>query len=100
MPRRDQEILLAAAKATTVRETFEHAGVADRRVIYKTHLKSERRPRTEVVLVEDPGTGETIDLTLREDEAFWSSSNEKSFPRIGQLVLSDLHARFPPPQLS
>lgn len=70
--RRDQEALLAAAKATPVGETFEHAGTAYRRVIYKTHLKSQRRARTEVVLVEDPGTGETIDLTQREDEAFWS----------------------------
>ncbi|MFF8994456.1 tyrosine-type recombinase/integrase [Streptomyces sp. NPDC014983] len=70
--RRDQETLLAAAQATAVGETFEHAGVAYRRVIYKTHLKSEKRARTEVVLVEDPGTGETIDLTQCEDEAFWS----------------------------
>jgi integrase len=70
--RRDQEAFLAAAKATAVGETFEHAGGAYRRVVCKTHLRSERRARTEAVLVEDPGTGETIDLTQREDEAFWS----------------------------
>lgn len=59
--RRDQETPLAAAKATAIGETFEHARAAHRRVICKTHLKSERRARTEMVLFEDPGTGETID---------------------------------------
>ncbi|WP_199838753.1 hypothetical protein [Streptomyces sp. TN58] len=69
--RRDQEAFLAAAKATAVGETFEHAGGAYRRVVCKTHLRSERRARTEAVLVEDLVTGETIDLAQREDEAFW-----------------------------
>ncbi|GHJ29481.1 hypothetical protein TPA0910_39140 [Streptomyces hygroscopicus subsp. sporocinereus] len=41
-------------------------------MIYKVHLMSEKRARTEAALVKDPGTGETVDLTQREDEAFWS----------------------------
>jgi integrase len=70
--RREQEVLLAAAKATAVGETFEHGGIGYRRVVYKIQMKSERRARTEAVLVEDSVTGEIIDLSRREDEAFWS----------------------------
>lgn len=70
--RREQESLLAAAKATAVGETFEHSGIGYRRVVYKIQTQSERRARTEAVLVEDSVTGETIDLSHREDLAFWS----------------------------
>lgn len=52
-------------------------------MIYKTCLKSEKRARTEVVLVEDPGTGETIDLTQREDEALWSRAIIETLRRTG-----------------
>ncbi|MGW9389170.1 tyrosine-type recombinase/integrase [Streptomyces globisporus] len=69
--RHEQENLLAAAQATAVGETFECNGIGYRRVILKTHLQSQRRSRIEAVLVEDPATGETIDLSRREDEAFW-----------------------------
>ncbi|MEV5598963.1 site-specific integrase [Streptomyces sp. NPDC052496] len=68
-----QQKLLAAAEAAAVGETFVHDGRHYLR-IDRTDHRSKRRLhyRPTIVLAQDIATGEQLDLTRAEDEAFWA----------------------------
>jgi integrase len=70
--RADQVTLLSVAAATPIGETFAHRSRGFRRTIPPSYEKSEYRDTTPPVLVEDLATGERINLSDTEDEAFWS----------------------------
>jgi site-specific recombinase XerD len=70
--RADQAALLTAATATPIGETLAHRDCGYRRVVPASYDKPEYRGITPPVLVEDLATGERINLTDTEDEAFWS----------------------------
>jgi hypothetical protein len=70
--RADQVGLLSAAAATPIGETFAHRSRGFRRTIPPSYEKSEYRDTTPPVLVEGLATGERINLSHTEDEAFWS----------------------------
>jgi site-specific recombinase XerD len=72
--RADQADLLAAATGTAIGQTFEYDRRGFRRVVPKSYHATCYRDQIPPVQVEDLGTGEQIDLTRSEDEAFsaWS----------------------------
>jgi integrase len=70
--RADQAALLAAAAATPVDATFAHQSRGFRRIRPPSYDKPEYRGATPPVVVEDLATGERINLSDTEDEAFWS----------------------------
>jgi site-specific recombinase XerC len=70
--RHGQAALLATATATATGDTFEHAGITYRRMVYKSFARGETQRGRPTVVVEDVATGETIDVTRTEDEAFWA----------------------------
>lgn len=68
-----QKRLLAVAQATTVGETFDYEGQHYRRISRREDRTKKRfQYRPEMVLIEDLGTAEQVDVTRDEDEAFWS----------------------------
>ena len=69
--RRAQADRLAAAAAADIGALFTHADCTYRRVIGKQQAKGQRYYGLHV-LAEDVATGERLDLTTAEDEAFWS----------------------------
>ena len=70
--RASQEALLGAARAAAIGETFEHEGVTYRHVSSSAAIKNPRQYATPVALVENTGTGERIDVSWTEDDAFWT----------------------------
>ncbi|MGE7439755.1 tyrosine-type recombinase/integrase [Kitasatospora sp. NPDC001175] len=69
----DQQQLLSTADATPVGETFTHDGRHYRRIDRKQDRSRKRfHYRPTIVLAEDLATGEQLDLTRGEDEAFWA----------------------------
>jgi hypothetical protein len=67
-----QSTLLAAAQCVHADEQFDHAGVRYRRLPLGIDETGLRRTRQEPVRVEVIATGEQVDLSFNEDEAFWS----------------------------
>jgi hypothetical protein len=68
-----QSTLLAAAQCVHADEQFDHAGVRYRRLpLGIDETGPVRRTRQEPVRVEVIATGEQVDLSFNEDEAFWS----------------------------
>lgn len=73
--RAQQTALLAAARAVSIGEVFEHDGVRYLRVIHQYSTKYVRYsdPGTPgTVLVEDVATGDRMDVTRQEEDAFWA----------------------------
>ncbi|MGW5146812.1 tyrosine-type recombinase/integrase [Rhodococcus koreensis] len=70
--RADQAALLAAATATPIGQTFEHERRGFRRTVPKSYNATNYRGQVPPVQVEDLATGEQIDLTRSEDEAFFA----------------------------
>lgn len=70
--RSGQAQLLAAAKSVPVGQVFQHNGVAYLRTIYRSYTKDPSRQKTTTVLIENIATGERIDVTETEDDAFWT----------------------------
>ncbi|MFI8392463.1 tyrosine-type recombinase/integrase [Streptomyces sp. NPDC085540] len=69
----DQQRLLSAAEATPVGETFTHDGRHFQHIDRKNDRTKKRfHYRPTIVLAQDLATGEQLDLTRSEDEAFWS----------------------------
>lgn len=68
-----QKRLLAAAEATPIGETFALDGRDYRRIDRKgDQLRKRFHYRPTIVLAQDITTGEQLDLTRSEDEAFWA----------------------------
>ncbi|GAA0547682.1 site-specific integrase [Paractinoplanes ferrugineus] len=67
--RTEQAVLLAKAAATEVDGFFEHVGVRYQRAIRKSSTGRERTPS---ILAVDTTSSELINLSRREDEAFWA----------------------------
>lgn len=84
--RTDQAALLTAATATPIGETFAHQARGFRRVVPVSYDKPEYRGATPPVLVEDLATGEGINLTDTEDEAFWSWAIVETLRHTGVRV--------------
>ncbi len=70
--RSGQAVLLQAATATAVGDTFNHDGARYRRIVYKSFARGGTQRGRPTVLVENTATGEQADLTRLEDEAFWA----------------------------
>ena len=64
--------LLAATAACEPGEVFDHAGSRHRRKVLKSAGLSARYQGNPSVTAENLVTGETVNLTRREDEAFWA----------------------------
>ncbi|MGI8312936.1 tyrosine-type recombinase/integrase [Saccharopolyspora hattusasensis] len=64
--------LLDAANECEPGEVFDHAGARYRRIPWKTADYTPRSRGNLSVGVENLATGETINLTRREDESFWA----------------------------
>ena len=64
--------LLDAAAECEPGEVFDHAGTRYRRKALKSAGLSARHQGNPSITVENLSTGETINLTRREDEAFWA----------------------------
>ncbi len=84
--RADQAALLAAANATPIGETLAHRDCGYRRVVPASYDKPEYRGVTPPVLVENLATGERINLTDTEDEAFWSWAIVETLRHTGVRV--------------
>lgn len=69
--RADQAALLTAARAAEPGQTIQHGECLLRRTAPKSHTTSRGGPPPPV-LVEDITTGEQVDLTRRENDAFWA----------------------------
>lgn len=70
--RAGQTALLTTALATATGQTFTHDGREFRRITPKSHATSTNQDRNLLaVLAEDLATGEQLDLSYSEDEAFW-----------------------------
>lgn len=67
----EQARLLGAAKAVGIGGTFHHDGVAYRRTHHKSYLDDPSRQLAKV-LIENVDTGDLIDVTNTEDDAFWT----------------------------
>jgi site-specific recombinase XerD len=70
--RNDQATLLSIATATPIEAAFTHRSRGFRRIAPCSYQRPEYRGMTPAVLVQDLATGETINLTDTEDEAFWT----------------------------
>lgn len=68
--RADQATLLSIATATPIEAAFTHRSRGFRRIAPCSYQRPEYRGMTPAVLVQDLATGETINLTDTEDEAF------------------------------
>ena len=64
--------LLAAARRRRSGEVFDHAGTRYRRIAPKSAAWRPAHQGSPSVTVENLATGETVNLTRREDEAFWA----------------------------
>lgn len=64
--------LLAAATATPVGETFHRDGTAYLRTLFKSYLKDRSLPHSTAVVIQNLETGEQINITEAEDDAFWT----------------------------
>ena len=84
--RADQASLLAAATATPAEQTFEHDRRGFRRVIPKSYKAANYRGQIPPVQVEDLATGEQIDLTRSEDEAFFAWAIVETLRHTGVRV--------------
>ncbi|MGH3882622.1 MAG: tyrosine-type recombinase/integrase [Pseudonocardiaceae bacterium] len=70
--RTNQATLLTIAMATATGQTFTHDEREFRRITPKSHLTNTNQHRDLLtVLAEDLATGEQLDLSYSEDEAFW-----------------------------
>ena len=70
--RTDQAQLLATATATAVGDSFTHVGLTYQRAGYTSSPATNGHTPTPDILAVNPATGERINLTRREDEAFWA----------------------------
>ena len=73
--RAQQTALLAAARAVSIGDAVDNDGIGYRRVTHQYSAKYVRysdpgKPGT--VLVEDIATGERLDVTRQEEDAFWA----------------------------
>ena len=64
--------LLTAVTGCEPGEVFDHAGTPNRRRALKSACSSARHQGNSFVTAENMVTGETVNLTRREDEAFWA----------------------------
>lgn len=70
--RTGQAALLVTTMATITGETFTHDGREFRRIVPKSHVANTDQGRNPLaVLAKDLATGEQLDLSYCEDEAFW-----------------------------
>lgn len=70
--RDEQATLLAAATAAGDGQIFDHDGRRLRRTTFKSYLVPGHPPPPANVVVEDLATGQRLDLTRAEDDAFWA----------------------------
>lgn len=70
--RTQQAALLAAAQEAPRGDVFQHNGSHFRRVAHDYHPRYADPGTPGTVLVEDTTTGERIDITRREADAFWA----------------------------
>lgn len=71
--RTDQHALLTAATGTAIGETFTHHRRGFRRVVPSSYTtNSQKKDAVPPVIVEDLATGEQLNVTTSEGEAFWS----------------------------
>jgi hypothetical protein len=70
--RAEMTALLDAANECEPGEVFDHAATRYRRIMGKSTDKTPRSPAKLSVGVENLTSGELINLTRREDEAFWA----------------------------
>jgi len=64
--------LLGAASGVQVGEELTHQGTSYRRTLHKSYLKDPSLPRLNYVVVENTATGELVNVTDKEDDAFWT----------------------------
>ena len=64
--------LLEAASITEVGREFTYSGTVYRRTLRKSYLKDPSLPRLDYVMAEDVSTGVIVNLTDKEDDAFWT----------------------------
>ncbi|WUI03958.1 hypothetical protein OHR68_19885 [Spirillospora sp. NBC_00431] len=68
-----QKRMLAATEATPIGEVFEHDGHRYQRLSrQQVRIKKLQHYRPTIVVAQDPTTGEHLDISRSEDEAFWS----------------------------
>lgn len=84
--RADQATLLAAATTTPIGETLEQDGRGFRRVVPKSYNTACYRGQIPPVQVEDLATGEQIDLTRSEDDAFFAWAIVETLRHTGVRV--------------
>jgi site-specific recombinase XerD len=71
--RTDQHALLTAATGTAVGETFTHHRRGFRRVVPSSYATaSQKKDAVPPVVIEDLATGDLLNVTTSEGEAFWS----------------------------
>ena len=73
--RTQRTALLAAARATAIEDSFDHNGIHYRRVAhtYSPNYAKYSDPGTPgAVLIENVDSGEQIDITREEQDAFWA----------------------------
>ncbi|MBV8346193.1 MAG: site-specific integrase [Mycolicibacterium sp.] len=71
--RTEQHALFATAAGTPIGETFSHHTRGFRRIVPKSYITdSQKRGAVPPVVIEDLATGEQINVTTTEGEAFWS----------------------------
>ena len=81
-----QNELLTSAAATPIGKTFAHNSHGYQRIIPSTYNRPKYRDTTPPVLVEDLATGERINLSDSEDEAFWSWAIVETLRHTGVRV--------------
>jgi site-specific recombinase XerD len=67
-----QAALLAAATAAGADQVFEHEGRRFRRSMFKSYTTPGHKPPPPTVVIDDLATGDQLDVTREEDEAFWA----------------------------
>lgn len=82
----EQAALLAAARATPIGETFEHAGNGWRRTVPKIYTTPGHRRERPPDQVEDLVTGDVIDVGRNEHEAFWSWATIETLRHTGVRI--------------
>ena len=81
-----QNELLTSAAAIPIGKTFAHNSHGYQRIIPSTYNRPKYRDTTPPVLVEDLATGERINLSDSEDEAFWSWAIVETLRHTGVRV--------------
>lgn len=84
--RSGQAQLLSVAKPVPIGQTFQYNDVTYQRTIYKSYTKDPSRQKPTTVLIENIATGERIDVTETEDDAFWTWAIIETFRHTGVRI--------------